>query len=72
MQFDAGLFNFEKRKNKTLVVGHFKSKAFHEHYENVYNDDSIYFGEHLIAIDANTALSNKTNLLIIKDNKIIF
>ncbi len=71
LQFDAGLFNFEKRKHKVLVVGHFKSSAFHEHYENAYNNDSIYFGDNLIAIDATTAISNKTNLLIIKDNKII-
>lgn len=75
LQFDAGLFNMEKRKGKVLVVGHYRCSAFHEHYEpNIHYIDGnhdIYFGDNLIAIDATTAWSHQVNVLEIDENGIV-
>ena len=70
-QFDAGLFNKEKKNGKVLVCGHWHSYDFHTHYEkeNLYNFD-IYKSENLIALDGCTARSGKVNVLVIDEKEI--
>lgn len=65
--FDYGYFNEEAAAGKILVCGHWHSEDFHKHYNNIKNNFDIYFSEHLIAIDACTAASMKTNILVIKE-----
>ena len=64
--YDAGLF---KEDNKVLVCGHYRCSEFNEHYLNSKDDHSIYYGEHLIGIDATTALSHQVNVLVIDGDK---
>ena len=73
--YDNGYFDEEKKKGKILVCGHWHSRDFHIHYEDKLNtitmdydiDDSMYAGDHLIAIDGCTILSHKVNVLVIED-----
>jgi predicted phosphodiesterase len=67
-QFDAGLFDKEKENGKVLVVGHWHTSDFNEHYLGKYEEDySIYYGDNLIAIDACTALNRVVNVLVIEE-----
>ena len=70
--FDNGFFDKEKEEGKVLVCGHFHASAFHQHYEYdrdfVEEDDTIYYGKNLIAIDACTAKSLFCNVLVIDEN----
>lgn len=61
--FDAGLWP----ENKTLVCGHWHASDFHLHYNEIENDDSMYIGDRLIALDACTTLSKKINVLVISE-----
>jgi len=63
--FDAGLFDQEIKKDKVLVCGHYRCSEFNKHYLSEEDNHNIYFGHNLIAIDATTALSNQTNVLVI-------
>lgn len=56
-------------RGMTLVCGHWHTSDFHERYENVDEDYSIYRGETLIALDACTAYTYKTNVLVIDIDK---
>lgn len=67
-EFDAGLFNNEIKNNKVLVCGHWYTSDFHLLYENKKNDFSIYYSKNLIALDACTAYSKTTNVLVIKQD----
>lgn len=64
--FNKGLFDPEIKNNKILVCGHWHTSDFHEIYERDYsNNFNIYYGEHLIALDACTAYSGQVNVLVI-------
>ena len=69
-QFDAGLFDKEKKKGKVLVCGHWRTSSFHEHYEGIEDNYDIYKGENLIALDACTAISGKVNVLVIEEDEL--
>lgn len=64
-QFDEGLFN---EPGKTLVCGHWHCSDFHKHYEGKgpYEDFTPYVSDGLIAIDACTAYSGETNVIVIE------
>lgn len=70
--YDSGVFAQEEHAGKVLVCGHWTTRDFHLNYEvddNDHTDDfSIYYGKHLIAIDACTALSKQVNVLVIDEN----
>lgn len=67
--FDAGLFNQELKNDKILVCGHYCCSEFNKHYLYDFSDNNdIYFGKNLIAIDATTAFSNQVNVLVIEDD----
>lgn len=67
--FEAGLFDKEVKKGKTLVCGHWHAADFHSFFEGAKNTDhSTYIGEHLIALDACTALSDQINVYTIMEN----
>lgn len=67
--FNAELFNPEIANNKVLVCGHWHTSDFHDFYEPNSSGENfdIYYGKNLIALDACTAYSGKTNVLIIED-----
>ena len=73
--YDAGLFDEEIKKGKTLVVGHWHSYDFRQHYLDIYYrikeeiDFSIFYTKHLIALDACTAYSKKSNVLVLEETK---
>lgn len=69
-QFRAGLFNHEIENNKTLVCGHWHAPDFHNVFKTSgrFSDYDIYFGDNLIALDACTALTYQTNVLVIDEN----
>lgn len=70
-QYDAGLFEEEIKKGKTLVCGHWKCSDFHEHYypwKDIDDADDIFYSKHLIALDATTILSKQVNVLVIDEN----
>lgn len=51
-----------------LVCGHWRVVDFHFWYGDAVEDkDDIYFGEHLIALDACTAATQVVNVLVIQD-----
>lgn len=67
---DAGLY----AGNKTIICGHWQTAAFHDHYKDLKGIDriekrhSIYYDDKIIALDAATAVSHTTNVLIIEEN----
>ena len=65
IKFDEGYFNEEIKNNKILVCGHWHCSDFHKFFEHKENDWSIYKGKNLIAIDKCTALTKKSNVLVI-------
>ena len=70
-QYDAGLFNEEKKNGKVLVCGHWHVSDFHTHYKkNSYYNFDIYKGKNLIALDACTAISGKVNVLVIEEKEL--
>jgi len=70
--YDNGLFQPEEDKGKILVCGHWHAAAFHERYEDAdyMANHNTYIGEHLIALDACTVLSNQINVLVINENDV--
>ena len=68
-QFRAGLFNHEIENNKKLVCGHWHASDFHKVFDTSgrFSDYDIYFGDNLIALDACTALTQQTNVLVIDE-----
>lgn len=70
--YDSGLFEPEEKNGKILVCGHWHAAAFHERYEDAdyMANHHTYIGEHLIALDACTVLSNFINVLVIKEDEI--
>lgn len=67
-KFDAGLFEEEAKQGKVLVCGHWHASDFHTRYERaIWRDDSIYFGQHLIALDTCTIVSKQVNVLVIEN-----
>lgn len=66
--FEAGFFNKEKEQGKVLVCGHYGTKHFNDYYLNMPENNDIYFGKNLIAIDATTAASGQVNVLVIDGN----
>lgn len=70
--FKAGLFDKELNKNKILVCGHWHTSAFHLAFEEDprLEDYSIYRGKNLIALDACTAKTKKTNVLVLTENEV--
>ncbi|MBQ0045691.1 MAG: metallophosphoesterase [Mycoplasma sp.] len=73
--YKHGLFDYEIEKGKVLACGHWHVNDFHKEFEhdpNWENNFDIYYGKNLVAIDACTTISGKINVLIIKNNKIIF
>lgn len=74
--FQEGLFDAEAEKGKILVVGHWHASDFHRVFESD-NDPTnfdIYFGKHLIALDACTASkwSGKVNVMVIDDQGVCY
>ena len=68
MQFNAGLFNTEIAKNKTLIVGHYGTAKMRMdeglgRFEG--NNYTIFTRPNFIAIDATTAASHIVNVLLI-------
>lgn len=63
-QYIAGLFQPEEDQGKILVVGHWHASDFHKVFENKKNDYTTYIGEHLIGLDACTALTNFANVYV--------
>ena len=82
--FDYHLFDEEIKNNKILVCGHWHAADFHLHYnpDKYYDEEwkpianhTPYVGEHLIALDACTAVSGKVNVVILEeqeDNTFVF
>lgn len=68
-QFDAGYFDEEIEKGKTLVCGHWYSNDFYKHYDRLSGVYEIYKRDNLIAIDSCTPLSHKINVLVIDDEE---
>lgn len=65
--FEAGLFDKEIKKGKTLVCGHWHAADFHRFFEGPEAaTNNIFKGDHLIALDACTALSGQLNVLKIE------
>lgn len=67
-QYDAGLFDEEKKNGKILVCGHWHAADFNKHYNNEDENYNAYLGSNLIAIDGCTAYTKKVNVLIIDEN----
>jgi len=67
-QFEVGYFKEEIKNRKILVCGHWHARDFHWFFENVKNNNNIYFGDNLIAIDACAVLSGFINVLVIDEN----
>lgn len=64
---DANLF--PEKGSKTLICGHYRADAFHQHYEEApFDNHNIYFSKNIIAIDSTVALSKQTNVLVIDEN----
>lgn len=66
---DAGFFPEEGEK--TLICGHYRTDAFHTHYEpetSKSGDFSIYYSKKIIAIDGTVAYSKRANVLVIDEN----
>lgn len=74
--FKEGLFEAEAKTGKVLVVGHWHVSEFHTVFENDYNPHNfnIYFGKHLIGLDACTAsiYSGQVNVMVIDDQGICY
>lgn len=71
-EYDQGLFAPEASNGKVLVCGHWHAAAFHERYEGAepMKNHDIYVGEHLIALDACTIVSNKVNVLKLQESDV--
>lgn len=62
---------FPEEGEKTLICGHYRTDAFHNHYEpetSESGDFSIYYSKKIIAIDGTVAYSKRANVLIIDEN----
>jgi len=76
--YDAGLFDKEKENGKILVCGHWHTFDFRQHYDNIYYrktedfDNSLFYRENLIALDACTVLSKFVNVLVVEDGKLYY
>lgn len=64
---EAGLFDTELEKGKTLVCGHWRTRDAHERYGTHGGKDrnDMYFSKNLIMLDASTPSSFKVNVLVI-------
>lgn len=68
--YDIGFFSDEEANGKVMVCGHWHASDFHERYEGDGSENfDIYYGPHLIAIDACTAYSKKSNVLVLEETK---
>ncbi len=63
---DADMFT--EKSTKTLICGHYRADAFHQHYEEKTGDHDIYYSKDIVAIDSTVAWSKQTNILIINEN----
>lgn len=63
LQYEAGLFDEEKKNGKVLVCGHWHAADFHKYFNGTLENYDIYHGENLIALDACTAYTHKVNVL---------
>lgn len=64
---DAGLF---PDREKTLICGHYRTDAFHHHYdgEPIKENFDIYYSDKIIAIDGLVHYSGLANVLVIDEN----
>ncbi|MFA6861513.1 MAG: metallophosphoesterase [Bacilli bacterium] len=60
-------FVTERKQGKVLVCGHWRVQDFHLKYENTVNDSHLYCQKGLIGLDACTAVTSRTNVLVIED-----
>lgn len=73
-QYKAGLFDIEKERGKTLVVGHWHTWDFHQNLgaDRYSTSRDIYYSDHLIALDGGVTsdgyeLIPHPNVLVIDD-----
>ena len=73
-QFNQGLFEDEAKNGKVLVCGHWHASDFHRVYEHDFRvqNNNLYFGKHLIALDAMTPTSGMINVLRINPDGTCF
>lgn len=64
---DDGYFDKEIEKGKRLVCGHWHASDFHWHYGGSDKDNTIFYGENVIAIDSCTVLSGFVNVLVLEE-----
>lgn len=67
--YKYGLFDEEIKNNKILVCGHWRADEAHEFFgtEGYKDNFDIFYSDHLIMLDACTAYTRKTNVLVIED-----
>lgn len=66
MLFKDGFFKEESKKGNVLVCGHWKTSDFFRAYKKEVSND-IFYSPHLIAIDGNTPISEKVNVLVLEE-----
>ena len=67
--FEGGLFDKEVKKGKVLVCGHWSASDFHEHYEGIEDNNNIFNGANMIALDGKTPFSHHVNVLVLEEKK---
>ena len=66
MLFKDGFFKEESKKGNVLVCGHWRTSDFFRAYKKEVSND-IFYSPHLIAIDGNTPISEKVNVLVLEE-----
>lgn len=73
-QYDAGLFDEEKKKDKVLVCGHWHTYDFYKHLDHddtlMRYESPIYAGSNIIGLDACTAYNDNVNVLVIDNDRL--